>query len=197
MKKQNTIIKQIFRDKNKWLNIIKSFGTKKDIAEEIFCCMIEQIYKRICVGLDISYGTGYNYWYVFRSLRGHFIDFLRKEKLRNKLHIRIDTNGEYCLLYDYTQKHRTNFPVRLQAPKHIDYQNLYKKSLSIIEQVQKTNSNLYKIKRHFEIYKQIDDGEMTISEYARLKKLPYYRCYSSYKISKKLLKEKICELEIN
>jgi len=197
MKKQNTIIKQIFKDKNKWLNIIKSFGPQKHNAEEIFSCMIEQIYKRICGGLDISYGTGYNYWYVFRSLRGHFIDFLRKEKLKNMLHIRIDKNGEYCLLNNYCEKHRTNVPVRLQAPEYINYENLYKKSLSLMQQVQKTNSNLYKIKRHFEIYKEIDDGEMTISQYARLKKLPYYRCYSSFKISKKLLKEKICELEIN
>jgi len=180
-------------DYKKWLRVITAYGIVKEDAQDIFSSMIEKTYKKIDEGADISYGNSYNYWYIFKVLKGTYIDFLRKK--RKTLRIQRDKKGDYFLIHN--KKTLANFRKNLIASKHIDFISLSKKAEQILNDLEQTNNNLYKIKRHIKIYRDIDKQDISIQDYASQNKLSYYKCYNSYTNTKNLLKEKLCELEIN
>jgi hypothetical protein len=192
-KNKTEIIKLIYKDYKKWLRVIMAYGILKEDAQDIFSSMIEKTYKKINEGVDISYDNSYNYWYIFKVLKGTYIDFLRTK--RKTLRIQRDKKGDYFLIHN--EKTLANFRKNLIASKYIDLISLSKKAGQILTDLEKTNNNLYKIKRHIKIYNDIDKQDISIQDYANQNKLSYYKCYNSYTKTKNLLKEKLCELEIN
>lgn len=192
-KNKTEILKLIYKHRKKWLRVIMAYGIKKEDAQDIFSSMIEKTYRKLNEGTDITYGNGYNYWYIFKVLKGTYIDFLRKK--RKTVSIKRDKQGDYYLVPD--EKTLTNIRKNLIASKHIDLISLSKKAGQILNDLEKTNNNFYKIKRHLKIYKDIDQQNISIQDYANENNLTYHQCYRSYTKTKKILKEKLCELEIN
>ena len=65
----------------KWIEIVLSFGCKKEIAEDIVQEMYYKIHLKVENGLDIMYNEKeINYYYIFKTLRTLFYDLKRKGK---------------------------------------------------------------------------------------------------------------------
>ena len=79
------MIKQVFLDHKKWLGITRSFGASKNTAKDIVSEMYLRLYKKINKGQDISYNGKPNYWYIYKMLKGIYIDYVRKYKKNAKI----------------------------------------------------------------------------------------------------------------
>ena len=82
---------------NDWIRIVVSFGCNKDTAEDIVQEAYLRIHTYITKGVDITYGDDINHMYVYRVLRGLFIDLHRKEKNIINL-LGIESPGLTCCL---------------------------------------------------------------------------------------------------
>lgn len=64
-----------------WLEIVLSFGCKKEVAEDLVQEMYIKIQLKLEKGLDIMYNEKeINYYYIFKTLRTLFYDLKRKGK---------------------------------------------------------------------------------------------------------------------
>ena len=64
-----------------WLEIVLSFGCKKEVAEDLVQEMYIKIQLKLEKGLDIMYNEKeINYYYIFKTLRTLFYDLKRKSK---------------------------------------------------------------------------------------------------------------------
>tara|TARA_R110000744_G_scaffold7346_1_gene25410 strand:+ start:2312 stop:2785 length:474 start_codon:yes stop_codon:yes gene_type:complete len=74
-------IKNLYKQHDHWIRIVMSFGSDKHTAEDIVQEMYIKIILKIRTGLDIKYNEDeINYYYIFRTLNGLFIDLKRKGK---------------------------------------------------------------------------------------------------------------------
>lgn len=125
--------------------------------------MYIKIKKSLDKGLDISYGENdINYYYIFRTLTGMFLDLKRKEK--NTTFVDID-----------------NLVDRASSLNYIDYDAHY-------EKVNKALDELYWYDK--KVYQLIEGGER-ISELSKKTKIGYYSLYFTYKKVVKHLKDKL------
>ena len=70
----------IARKHDTWIDIVKSFGCSKPLAQDIVQEMYIKIQLKLEKGLDISFQDDINYYYIFKTLRSLFYDFKRKNK---------------------------------------------------------------------------------------------------------------------
>ena len=64
-----------------WVEIVLSFGCKKEVAEDLVQEMYIKIQLKLEKGLDIMYNEKeINYYYIFKTLRTLFYDLKRKGK---------------------------------------------------------------------------------------------------------------------
>jgi|TARA_Y100000033_G_scaffold17801_1_gene16710 DNA-directed RNA polymerase specialized sigma24 family protein len=160
-----TTLEKIAEKHDDWYRIVLSFGCKQSIAEDIVQEMYLRIHTYITRGADITYGDDINHMYVYRVLRGLFIDLHRKEK--NIIKTNIDN------LVDYVDEQGETKQVDIcDAMKQMD--NLLDKTFWYDRTV-------------FEI---ISDG-MPIAELARKTNISYYSLYFTYKRVKNLIKNNI------
>tara|TARA_R110000796_G_scaffold48672_5_gene116716 strand:- start:92 stop:565 length:474 start_codon:yes stop_codon:yes gene_type:complete len=74
-------IVNLYKKHKTWIRIVKSFGCNNSTSEDIVQEMYIKIILKIRAGLDIKYNDNeINYYYIFRTLNGLFIDLKRKEK---------------------------------------------------------------------------------------------------------------------
>ena len=74
-------IENLYKQHDDWIRIVISFGSDKYTAEDIVQEMYIKIILKIRAGLDIKYNDDeINYYYIFRTLNGLFIDLKRKGK---------------------------------------------------------------------------------------------------------------------
>ena len=67
-------------DKHKdWINIVKSFGCNPSLAEDVVQSMYLQLICDIDKGLDLWYGNEINSYYVYKVLRGIYLNTHKKE----------------------------------------------------------------------------------------------------------------------
>ena len=88
-----TTLEKIAEKHEDWHRIVLSFGCKESVAEDIVQEMYLMMHKYIEKGIDISYNNEINYYYIYKQLRGLFIDLHRKEKKIIKTNI--DTLSEF------------------------------------------------------------------------------------------------------
>ena len=75
-----TPLEKIAKKHNDWLRVVKSFGCKPEIAEDIVQECYIKLDGLLKSGLDISYGDDINYYYVYKTLKALYLDLYRKEK---------------------------------------------------------------------------------------------------------------------
>jgi len=156
-------LEKLYKKHSTWIDIVQSFGCNRDTSEDIVMEMYIKIKKGIDNGLDISYGEDdINYYYVFRTLSGMFLDLKRKEK--NTTFVDLD-----------------NLVERTSGVTYIDYDANYKK-------VQEALDELYWYDR--KVYEIIEAGER-ISDLSKKTKIGYYSLYFTYKRVVKHLKTKL------
>ena len=156
-------LKKLYKKHKTWVDIVRSFGCNKDTAEDIVMEMYIKIQKNIKDGLDIRYGDDdINYYYIFRTLSGMFIDLKRKESRTTFVDIE-------------------NVIERGSESTYIDYDKHYSK-------IKEALSELYWYDK--QVYELIESGEK-ISELSKKTKIGYYSLYFTYQKVVKYLKQKI------
>ena len=184
------MMQQVYKSHKKWLEITQTFGVNKDRAKDIVSEMYLRLYQKIKKGQDISYKGQPNYWYIYKMLRGIYIDYLRKYKKIQKLYLKIDKCGDViCINRD--GKHLTKNITKLKATEIFNYDLYYKKYLKIINEEKINESNLYFHKQHFVVFDEIDRNNLSITKYSKIKNKSYYSVYNSYTKAKKILKDKL------
>ena len=81
MKKKNSrfdVIEKAFKKNNDWINVLKSFGCEKELAKDICQEMYIQLHSDLNKGLDITYGNDVNYYYIYKILRGMYLNYKKK-----------------------------------------------------------------------------------------------------------------------
>ena len=64
---------------NDWIKIVKSFGCRPEISEDIVQEMYIYLIKYEKKGIDIWYNDDeLNYYYIFKQLRGIYVAYLKE-----------------------------------------------------------------------------------------------------------------------
>ena len=105
-----TLVEIAYQKHDRWIDIVSTFGSLKqteveDIVQEMYLLLIKNQQK----GIDFSYEEDVNYYYIFRILKGLWVDLMRK-KCKVKLvelegiDISQDDNENYEEAYNKIQK---------------------------------------------------------------------------------------------
>ena len=105
-----TLVEIAYQKHDRWIEIVSTFGSLKqteveDIVQEMYLLLIKNQQK----GIDFSYEEDVNYYYIFRILKGLWVDLMRK-KCKVKLvelegiDILQDDNANYEEAYSKIQK---------------------------------------------------------------------------------------------
>jgi len=105
-----TLVEIAYKKHDRWIDIVSTFGSLKqteveDIVQEMYLLLIKNQQK----GIDFSYEEDVNYYYVFRILKGLWVDLMRK-KCKVKLvelegiDMSQDDNANYEEAYNKIQK---------------------------------------------------------------------------------------------
>ena len=145
-----------------WVEIVQTFGgLNAEECEDLVQTMYILLIKNTQKGVDYMYKDEINYYYVFKLLRGLYVDLIRK---KSKVKLISLENIEPVTEID-----------------HNNYDEVYNKLQDILKDM------YWYDKKVFEI---IEDGT-NISELSRKSKISYYSLYNTYKKVKQKLKENL------
>jgi DNA-directed RNA polymerase specialized sigma24 family protein len=148
------------KKQNDWIRIVKSFGAKQVVAEDIVQEMYIKLHYRIKKDLNIMYDDKeINYYYVYRTLHTLYLDLKRKESRVTKINIEdIDIDKQII---------------------DVDY-------LAVYEKIENELAKAYWYNR--KVFEIINGGE-SIAELSRNSGINYYSLYNTYKKMKDQLKK--------
>jgi DNA-directed RNA polymerase specialized sigma24 family protein len=157
-----TPVELAYEKHNQWVEIVQTFGgLNKEECEDLVQTMYILLIKNTQKGIDYLYKDEINYYYVFKILRGLYVDLIRK---KSKVKLISLENIEPVTEID-----------------HNNYDEVYNKLQDILKDM------YWYDKKVFEI---IEDGT-NISELSRKSKISYYSLYNTYKKVKQKLKENL------
>lgn len=155
-----SVLEKLFEKHKDWINIVESFGSNKENAEDIVSEMYYKIGKMISNGTDISYGNDINHFYIFRTLTSIYLD--KKRKDNKNPHIYFEELHEFE-----------------KAETTLDYSNVKKEVDAALEQMYWYDQKVFDI---------INSGE-SIASLSRKTNISYYSLYNTYnKVREKLEK---------
>lgn len=147
---------------NQWVEIVLTFGgLNKEEAEDVVQTMYILLIKNTRKGIDFMYSDEINYYYVFKLLRGLYVDLIRK---KSKVKLVSLENIEPITEID-----------------HNNYDEIYNKLQDILKDMYWYDRKVFEI---------IEDGT-NISELSRKSKISYYSLYNTYKKVKQILKDNL------
>ena len=147
---------------NQWVDIVQTFGgLNREECEDVVQTMYILLIKNTQKGIDYLYKDEINYYYVFKLLRGLYVDLIRK---KSKVKLVSLENIEPVTEID-----------------HNNYDEIYNKLQEILKDMYWYDKKVYEI---------IEDGT-NISELSRKSKISYYSLYNTYKKVKQILKENL------
>jgi DNA-directed RNA polymerase specialized sigma24 family protein len=157
-----TPVELAYEKHNQWVEIVQTFGgLNKEECEDLVQTMYILLIKNTQKGIDYLYKDEINYYYVFKILRGLYVDLIRK---KSKVKLISLENIEPVTEID-----------------HNNYDEVYNKLQDILKDM------YWYDKKVFEI---IEDGT-NISELSRKSKISYYSLYNTYKKVKQKLKDNL------
>lgn len=157
-----TPVELAYEKHNQWVEIVQTFGgLNREECEDLVQTMYILLIKNTQKGVDYLYKDEINYYYVFKILRGLYVDLIRK---KSKVKLISLENIEPVTEID-----------------HNNYDEVYNKLQEILKDM------YWYDKKVFEI---IEDGT-NISELSRKSKISYYSLYNTYKKVKQKLKENL------
>lgn len=157
-----TPVELAYEKHNQWVEIVQTFGgLNNEECEDLVQTMYVLLIKNTQKGIDYMYNDEINYYYVFKILRGLYVDLIRK---KSKVKLISLENIEPVTEID-----------------HNNYDEVYNKLQDILKDM------YWYDKKVFEI---IEDGT-NISELSRKSKISYYSLYNTYKKVKQKLKENL------
>ena len=147
---------------NQWVEIVQTFGgLNNEECEDLVQTMYILLIKNTQKGIDYMYNDEINYYYVFKILRGLYVDLIRK---KSKVKLVSLENIEPVTEID-----------------HNNYDEVYNKLQEILKDMYWYDKKVYEI---------IEDGT-NISELSRKSKISYYSLYNTYKKVKQKLKDNL------
>ena len=157
-----TPVELAYEKHNQWVEIVQTFGgLNAEECEDLVQTMYILLIKNTQKGVDYMYKDEINYYYVFKLLRGLYVDLIRK---KSKVKLISLENIEPVTEID-----------------HNNYDEVYNKLQDILK------DKYWYDKKVFEI---VEDGT-NISELSRKSKISYYSLYNTYKKVKQKLKENL------
>ena len=157
-----TPVELAYEKHNQWVEIVETFGgLNREECEDLVQTMYILLIKNTQKGVDYLYNDEINYYYVFKILRGLYVDLIRK---KSKVKLISLENIEPVTEID-----------------HNNYDEIYNKLQDILKDM------YWYDKKVFEI---IEDGT-NISELSRKSKISYYSLYNTYKKVKQKLKDNL------
>lgn len=154
-------MEKLFLKHKDWIKLVKSFGCRDEIAEDIVQEMYLKIGLYIQKGLDINYNDDeVNHWYVYKTLKTIYLNILKREKKVVKVDCDSVLETEY------------NGDIR--------FEEAYKVFEDTLE-------NLYWYDK--KVWKLAD--ELGVAELSRLTDISYRSLYNTKKKVDKILKNKI------
>ena len=155
------MLEKVYQDHKKWINTALNFGCTKTEAEDIVGDMYVIIGSMLNKGLDISYGSEVNYFYIYRTLKTNFLKMYNKKKKENKTSI--------------------DLVVNLSTGEYIDYNEANQ-----VVEAELQNLHWYDQK----VYNMIQD-EYSITELSKKTTISYHSLYNTFRKVKDRLKEKV------
>jgi hypothetical protein len=153
----------LYKKHKTWMNIVKSFGCPENITEDIVQEMYIYLIKYEREGKDLWYGNQVNYYYVFKQLRGIYVQYLRSASKIKKVSL------------DEIQE-------QFQEIDPLEYEEQYEK---FINSYLKVADDLHWYDK--KVFEFIAKGT-SVAELSRNTKIGYYSLYNTYNTVKDKLK---------
>ena len=161
------IVLKAYEKHQTWINIVNSFGCDKNISEDIVQEMYILLIKYEKNGKNIWYDKDeVNYYYIFKQLRGIYVDYLRQKKKLKKVGLEeIDKLFEEIDPKEYEQQYERFLNSYLRAVDDVYWYD----------------------KKVFEL---IARGQ-SVASLSRETKIGYYSLYNTYNKVKDKLKDEL------
>jgi hypothetical protein len=157
------MFEKIYADHAKWINTTLKFGCTKEEAEDIVGNMYVIIGTMLKKGLDISYGSDVNYYYIYLTLKTSFLQMYNRKKKQN--------NVPLDLVLD------------LSSGEYVDYEE---KDNIVSDEL---NTMHWYDKKVFELIQ----NEYSITELSNKTNISYHSLYNTYRKTKQKLIKKVTE----
>ena len=161
-----TTLEKIASKHKDWLRVVRSFGCKGDVCEDVVQEAYLKIHTLLNKGLDISYDDDINYFYMYRTLKSLFMDLCRKESKIIKVNV------------EYLEK----FVQEEEIKEHKDIEGKMKQLDSLIDKMYWYDAKVFKL---------VTEDKMSIAELSKKTGISYYSLYNTYKNAKTLIKNNI------
>lgn len=166
MNKQE-FLKLAYEKHKDWIAIVNSFGCNPAFSEDIVQEVYIKLDRLLDNGLDATYGDEVNYYYVYKQLRGTYVNFIKqKDKI----------NMQYIEEIGVPEKE-----VQEAEDEKYDVLQLMKNLEQELEQL------YWYDKKVFEIIM----GGKKIAELSRDTDIGYYSLYNTFRKTIKHLKQKL------
>lgn len=160
-----TTLEKLASKHDTWIRTVKSFGCKGYLCEDV----VQEAYLKINTllnkGLDISYDSDINYFYMYRTLKSLFLDLCRKEAKITKVNL------------DYLEK----FVQDEEKKQYKDIEGKMRQLNTLLDKMYWYDKKVFDL---------ISDG-MSIAELSKQTGISYYSLYNTYKNVKTLIKQNI------
>ena len=169
-----TTLEKISRKHNDWISVCQSFGLDKNSSEDLVQNMYIKIHEWMRRNKKKSEDLIYkndeiNYYLIFRTLRGLFLDECRKESKVNKINI------------EYIKDLVEEIVEEEEVKQHKDIVGKMQELDVLLDDVYWYDKKVFDL---------ISQG-MSISELSKKSGISYYSLYNTYKNVKILIKENI------
>jgi len=162
-----SLVELAYEKHKDWINIVKSFGANKNYAEDIVQEMYIQLICDIKKGLDLWYNQDCNTYYIYKVLRGIYLNTHKKEAKFIKTYIE-DINGEIKEVEDL-------------GIDEVEYAKQKDNIDEILKEMYWYDSKVFSL---------VASGK-SVASLSRDTKISYYSLYNTYRTALKNIKDKL------
>ena len=162
-----SLVELAYNKHKTWVKIVKSFGANKNYAEDIVQEMYIQLICDIQKGLDLWYNEDINTYYIYKVLRGIYLNTHKKQARMIKTYIE-DIDGKITQIDDL-------------AIDEVQYAKRKDKIDNILNDMYWYDSKVFTL---------IASGK-SVASLSRDTKISYYSLYNTYRTALKHIKEQL------
>ena len=162
-----SLVELAYNKHKTWVKIVKSFGANKNYAEDIVMEMYIQISLDVSKGLDLWYNDDINTYYVYKVLRGIYLNTHKKEARMIKTYIE-DIDGKIKQIDDL-------------GIDEVQYAKRKEKIDNILNDMYWYDSKVFTL---------VASGK-SVASLSRDTKISYYSLYNTYRTALKHIKDQL------
>ena len=162
-----SLVELAYNKHKTWVKIVKSFGANKNYAEDIVQEMYIQLICDIQKGLDLWYNDDINTYYIYKVLRGIYLNTHKKEARMIKTYIE-DIDGKIKQIDDL-------------GIDEVQYAKRKDKIDNILNEMYWYDSKVFTL---------VASGK-SVASLSRDTKISYYSLYNTYRTALKHIKDQL------